>query len=318
MRKVLSVAAALAAAAFVVGCFETKQDFTLNPDGSGKVLVEMAMPQMPFALGPTDGQEPPDLAAKQFVKGILDGSKGVDAWSDVSYAKTDDGRTRFIGTAYFKDLAQMRLQSGKMEGITFTKDDSGGMVLLLEEPESPAPPPEPPKEIPEEQVAQLIQAQRMQYQQMRPMMATMLGTMKMDVSFRLPGALVEVSGFKKEPSGAVRLAFDGAQMLKAMDELMADDAYIRQNALAGKKGGGGPQMDEWTKEKLFGTKGPLRARVTGPFAPLFPYESEVKAAKAAYPKMIERLGLDKLPPAPPTPTLPPGFGLPEGRKGTGG
>jgi len=317
MRKVLAVAAGLAAAAFVVGCFETKQDFTLNPDGSGKVLVEMVMPQMPFALGPPGQQGDPDVAAKQFVKGILDGSKGVDAWSDVRYEKTDDGRTRFIGTAYFKDLAQMKLQSGKMEGITFTKDDSGGMVLLLKEQESPAPP-APPEEIPEEQLTQRIQAERMQYQQVRPMMATVLGTMKMDVSFLLPGALVEVSGFKKEPSGAVRLVFDGAQMLKAMDELMADDAYVRQNALAGKKGGGGPQMDEWTKEKLFGTKGPFRARVTGPFKPLFPYDSEVKAAKAAYPKMIERLGLDKLPAAPPTPTLPPGFGLPDGRKGIGG
>lgn len=317
MRKVLAVAAVLAAAAFVVGCFETKQDFTLNPDGSGKVLVEMVMPQMPFNLGPPGQQGDPDVAAKQFVKGILDGSKGVDAWSDVRYEKTDDGRTRFIGTAYFKDLAQMKLQSGKMEGITFAKDDRGGMVLLLKEQESPAPP-APPKEIPEEQLTQRIQAERMQYQQVRPMMATVLGTMKMDVSFLLPGALVEVSGFKKEPSGAVRLAFDGAQMLKAMDELMADDAYVRQNALAGKKGGGGPQMDEWTKEKLFGTKGPLRARVTGPFKPLFPYDSEVKVAKAAYPKMIERLGLDKLPAAPPTPALPPGFGLPEGRKGIGG
>ena len=312
MRKVLAVAAVVAAAALAVGCIETKQDFTLNPDGSGKVLVEMTMPQMPFNLGPPDGQGDPDLAAKQFVKQVLDGSKGVDAWSDVQYAKTEDGRTRFIGTAYFKDLSQMKLQSGKMEGISFTKDDRGGMVLSIKEQES-AKPPTPPKEIPEGQMAQRIQAERMQYQQMRPMMATMLGTMKMDVSFRLPGTLAEVSGFKKEPSGAVRLAFDGAQMLKALDELMADDAYVRQSVLAGKKSGGGsPQMDQQTREKLFGTKGPLRARVTGPFKTLFPYESEVAAAKAAYPAMIKRLGLDKLPAAPPTPTLPPGFGAPQG------
>ena len=278
----------------------------------------MTMPQMPFNLGPPDGQGDPDLAAKQFVKQVLDGSKGVRAWSDVRYERTEDGRTRFIGTAYFKDLSQMKLQPGKMEGISFTKDDRGGMVLSIKEQES-AKPPTPPKEIPEGQMAQRIQAERMQYQQVRPMMATMLGTMKMDVSFRLPGTLAEVSGFKKEPSGSVRLAFDGARMLKVMDELMADDAYVRQSVLAGKKGAGGsPQMDQQTREKIFGAKGPLRARVTEPFKPLFPYESEVAAAQAAHAKMVERLGLDKLPAAPPTPTLPPGFGAPEGRKGIGG
>lgn len=312
MRKMLAVAAAVAAATLMVGCIETKQDYTLNPDGSGKVLVEMTMPQMPFNLGPPDGQVAPDLAAKQFVKQVLDGSKGVDAWSGVRYERTEDGRTRFIGTAYFKDLSQMELGSGKMEGISFAKDDTGGMVLSIKERDG-AKSAAPPKELPQEQMAQRIQAERMQYQQMRPMMAAAFGTMKMDVSFRLPGTLAEVSGFKKEPSGAVRLAFDGAQMLKAMDELMADDTYVRQNVLAGKKSAGGsPQMDQQTREKLFGTKGPLRARVTGPFKPLFPYASEVAAAQAAHAKMIERLGLDKLPAAPPTPTLPPGFGTPQG------
>ncbi|KPK50976.1 MAG: hypothetical protein AMK72_00790 [Planctomycetes bacterium SM23_25] len=316
-RKVVTAAAVLAAVALAAGCIETKQDHTLNPDGSGKVLVEMVIPQMPLGLGPPDGQGDGDLMAKQFVRQILDGSKGVDAWSDVRYETTQDGRTKFIGTAYFKDFAQAKLQAGQMEGISFTKDDKGGMVLLVKEQEN-AEPATPPKELPEEQMAQRIQAERAQYQQMRPMVAATLGTMKMDVSFRLPGTLAEVNGFKKEPGGAVRLTFDGAQMLKALDELMADDAYVRQNVLAGEKGAGGPQMDPPTREKLFGTKGPLRARVTGPFKPLFPYESEAAAARAAYPAMIERLGLNNLPAPPPTPTLPPGFGLPEGRKGIGG
>ena len=39
------------------------------------------------------------------------------------------------------------------------------------------------------------------------------------------------------------------------------------------------------------------------------------AAKANYPAMIQRLGLDKLPPPPPP--MPPGFGLPPGMDGGG-
>lgn len=315
MRKMLAVAAA---AALVVGCIETKQDYTLNPDGSGKVLVEITMPQMPFGLVPPDQQQDPDLAAKQFVKGILDGSEGVDAWSDVRYEKANDGRTKFLGTAYFKDYSALKFQWFALL-FTLTKDDTGGMVLVIKEPES-AKPATPPKELPEEQVAQRIQAERTKYQQVRIMMEAIMAKTKIDTSFRLPGTLAEVSGFKKEPSGAVRLMFDGAQVMKVMDKLMADDAYVRQNVLAGKESAatGGPWTDEQMKENLFGTKGPIRARVTGPFKALFPYDSEVAAAKAAQAKMIERLGLDKLPAAPPTPTLPPGFGVPQGRQGKGG
>jgi len=49
--------------------------------------------------------------------------------------------------------------------------------------------------------------------------------------------------------------------------------------------------------------------------PQFTYDSEVAAAKTNYPAMIQRLGLDKLPPPPPP--GPPGFGLPSGLDGGG-
>ena len=48
-------------------------------------------------------------------------------------------------------------------------------------------------------------------------------------------------------------------------------------------------------EKVFGTRGPLTARVTGDLKPAFDYAKEVKAAKDAYPAMIKKLGLDNVP-----------------------
>jgi len=326
MRKVLAVAAIVAASVVVVGCLETKQDYTLNPDGSGKMLVELAMSQMPFGFGQPDPQADPDLDAKRFVKQVLDGSSGVDAWADVAYARTDDGRTKFTGTAYFKDFSQVKLQSGSMSGFSLAKDDTGGLVLTVQiakpgqpEPPEQAAPAAPPPALTDEQVAEQVAKQRAQYQQMRPMMAMTFGAMKINLSFRLPGTLAEVNGFQKEPSGAVRFVLDGVKVLQAMDQMMTDDALLGQAVRSGGGPplGGGFKMDDVFGEKLLGIKGPLRARATGPFTALFAYESEVKAAKAAYPKMIERLGLDKLPAAPPGPTMPPGFGLPGGGRTKG-
>jgi len=304
MRTLLSLAAILAASAMLAGCFELKQDASLNPDGSGKAVVELTMPDMGamgMSMGMDDKAPPPDpeVTLKQFAKQTLDDSKGVEAWSDVSFARTEDGRMKFKGTAYFKDFATMHVGQGQGGDGVFRKDDKGGMVLEMTMSEDEAKAPEPPAKTPPpsaEELAKQIQAQRLQYQQMRPMMEMMLGKMKVEMTFRLPGTLAEVSGFEKQPDGSVRIAMDGAKMLQAMDQLNADDAYVRQAILAGKKPGA-EKMDPAVMEKMFGTKGPFRARVTGDLKPLFDYAAAVKAAKEAYPKMIEKLGLDKLPPA---------------------
>jgi len=312
MRTILSVAAILAASAMLAGCFEIREDTSLNPDGSGKAVVELTMPDMAamgMGMGMKEEAPPPDpeLTLKQFAKQTLDDSKGVEAWSDVSFARTEDGRMKFKGTAYFKDFAAMKVAQGgpgqapggpdEGDKPTFKKDDKGGMVLELPMPSDKAKGPAAPAKSPPpsaEELAKLIQAQRLQYQQTRPMMEMMLGKMKVEMTFRLPGTLAEVSGFQKQPDGSVRFAIEGAKMLQVMDQLMADDAYVRQAVLAGKKPGA--DMDPAMTEKLFGTKGPFQARVTGDMKPLFDYAAAVKAAKEAYPKMIEKLGLDKVPP----------------------
>ena len=316
--------AALAAAVLVAGCIETKQDVTLNPDRSGKARIELIMADMPFTMTPD--QEPPDpqVQARQFAKRVLEGSRGVEAWADVSFGRTEEGRNRFVGTAYFKDFLAMKLQTGKTEGLTITRTEDGGMLLRLEpgekdegkegsasdkpaRPEKPAPPP-----LSEEQLQQRIQAERAKWQQMKPMMAMTIGRMKMDLVFRLPGTLVEVKGFQRTPDGAVRFTFDGAKMLAAVDKLMADDAYVRQQLEKQQDASplSGPQMDERTMKELFGTAGPFIARTKGPAGPQFDYAAEVEAAKMAYPAMIKRLGLDQVPPPRKGPVLPPGFAEP--------
>ena len=303
MRTALLALATVAAAALVAGCLETKQDVTVNPDGSGKTRVEIVMSDMPFSMTPQQDPPDPQVTAKRLAKSVLEKSKGVDAWADVAFERTEDNRTRFAGTAYFRDFAAMNLQAGKMKGVTLEKTADGGMVLQVETQQQAGPltggretslpqATEPEKPMSEEQTQQRLAAERAKWQQMKPMMAMTLGRMKMEATFHLPGTLKEVQGF--------------------VDKLMADDEYVRKNMLAGKGGMGQPPLDDKALQQLFGTAGPLVAKTAGPAKPQFDYAAEVQAAKAAYPAMIQRLGLDQVPADQPGPQVPPGFGLPGG------
>ncbi|MCX5674863.1 MAG: hypothetical protein NTX87_07630 [Planctomycetota bacterium] len=295
MKRAAVIVGLLMVGAAIAGCLEKKEEFTLNPDGSGKVVYEtiVAMPMMQM------GDQKPDLAteSRKIAKMTLDGSEGVEAWSDLVCDTTEDGRLRFKGTAYFKDLAKLKLAQSE-DKISFAKDPKGGMVLTLEmgnkEEKDPAEPkPKPPATPPtEEQITAQIQQARAGYTMQKAMMGTILGKMKVESSFRLPGTLAEVSGFQKTPEGCVRMMVDGAAMMKAMDEVMADDAALRKGILAGEDISKGPQGDLMT-EKLFG-KGPMKARVTGDLKPLFDFAAESQAAKAAYPEAVKKLGLDKI------------------------
>ena len=316
MRHVLMLAAMVSATVLAAGCLETKQDATLNPDGSGKARVEIVMSDMPFQMTPDQEPPPPDMVAKQFAKSVLDGSKGVDAWADVSCQRTEDNRNRFSGTAYFKDFTKMELQGGQNEGMTFTSDGKGGVILKMAPPKKDDQKPQaaPPPQLTEEQIQQRIQAERMKWQQMKPMMTLFLGKMKMEVTFRLPGPLTQVKGFQKTDDGGVRFGFDGEKVLAVLDKFMADDAFVRAQVLKGGGDPGQPPLDDPAVVKeLFGVEGALEAHAGPPVSPQFDYNAEVQAAKAAYPGMIKKLGLDQLPQA--QPMMPPGFGFPGGMEG---
>ena len=331
MRTVWLTAAALATAILVAGCIESKQDITVNPDGSGKMRAELIMSDMPFSMTPQDDPPDPQVTAKQFAKSVLDGSKGVETWSDVSVERTEDNRSRFVGTAYFRDFEAMYLQTGRMQGVTLEKTADGGMLLRLnpqqqggpmaggrESNTAPGAESTPQPQMSDEEMQQRLAAERAKWQQMKPMMAMTIGKIKMEAVFHLPGKLVEVKGFEQMPDGGLRFVFDGAKILGVVDKLMADDAYVRENMLAGKGGMGQPPLGDEVLKELFGTSGPLVAKTQGPGEAQFDYATEVQAARAAYPGMISRLGLDALPAQRPGPQLPPGFGLPGGRKGGAG
>ncbi len=280
MRKILFVVLVLLSA---IGCFESKEDYVLNPDGSGKVTIvgsfETTMPGMPPVSDPKE--------TLRHVKELLEKSKGVDAWSAVSYEGTKEGRVSFKGTAYFPDISKLDLETfGKDANL---KKEGDKLVLLIEEKEEEdaAPATKPSAE----EVKTQVEQAKKQWQTMKTMMGPMLEKIKQDFTYKLPGTVESSTNMKKVDVSTVNIQIDGAKFMVAMDAMMTDEAWLKKQAEAGAfaHGGSGPPMDEEVNARIFGEKGPVKATVTGPMQPQFDYKSEVAAAQAEYTKLIDKL-----------------------------
>ena len=225
-----------------------------------------------------------DAQLKAAIAEVIKNAKGVDAWRDVSFKRLDDGRIHFKGTAYFRHLSELELPNQTMLNFSWAKDADGkGVLTLREKPGGPGGEKKPAdwaKLSPAERTKK-IKEERAKFQQMKPMMTGFIGTMKHSAVFHLPGKPGESAGFVRDPSGALRIDFDGARMLAAMETLLNDDAWIARNS--GNLGAQEmPANDERLSELLFGGKGPLRAAVSGLAGAAFDYEAEVAAAKADF------------------------------------
>ncbi len=297
-----------------VGCVESTWTYTLNPDGSGKVELDALMQS---ALGMSDVfegksnpfEDDPDELAKKVAGKILAKSKGVAAWKDVSTGIADDGRVSFKGTAYFPDLAEVEISGDPFPTSLLkpklTREDDARLVLGLQvgdikeeltgEPEAEGPT-EPEKEPTEEEVTLGVKKGKIAYQTIKPIATAFLSTMRTEIVVRLPGEAEEVSNFKRDEDGALRLVFDGPRLLGVLDELAETDASKWYEFAIKLKEEKRPDKEMlWhLNELVFGEKGAVRAVVAGEVKPLFDYEAEVAEARSDHDGLLEELGADRI------------------------
>jgi hypothetical protein len=285
--RILPLTGCLAALALLAGCFETRQEFILNPDGSGKVVHESKFQTMDLS----GGKPGSDKQLKAAVAEIISKAKGVDAWRDVSFSFLDDGRIAFKGTAYFRNLSALDLPNQTMLEFDWTGsgDHTGVLALRAKDGENKGRAKAVAANIPAGETAQKIKESRAKYQQMKPMMAMIVGTMKHEVVFHLPGKAGKSSAFQADASGALSLRFDGEKMLKAMEALINDDVWMALNS-GSLNPDSAPPMDEAMSQLLFGDKGPVRATVSGLDGAAFDYEAEVASAKEDFASLQQQLG----------------------------
>jgi hypothetical protein len=272
-----------AAAAAIL--FLLSMGVTLNPDGSGKAVVEVRQPTRPTA-GLGNANPPTPEMARKAARMVMLGAKGVDAWADVEIGVSPDALMTFKGTAYFSNIEGFAVAAHRAGAIPakWTKDPKGGMVLSIDP--LPGPPARPVQLAPDE-LAKSVEKAREDWKRVRAGVGDMAG-FKHVLSFKLPGEPAEATGFKKNADGTLHFTYDAAEILAAFDKLMADEKYVSGAITAGYSplSPGCPLFHE----SFFGAR-TWTARITGEMKPQFDYQAEVKAAKEAAPKMMEKLGL---------------------------
>jgi len=297
IAKKLSLSTGLALLLLTSGCFDTKEEYTLNPDGSGKVVHECTYQSVNLNAG--NETEDPGKALTNAVREVLEKAKGVDTWRDVTFKTMDDGRLYFRGTAYFKDLSKLNIENQTMLDLDWNKTADGHAEITLRTNKSDSTDgvtvhrvkkPVPTNLTPEE-LDKLIKKQRGQYQQAKPMIAGLFGPMKHAIVLHLPGRVISHSNFTNDAAGNLAITFSGARMLEVMDKLSNDDAWCRAHNGTGfddmqEK----PAMDAELNQYLFGEKAPVAAVIAPGTVPLFDYAAEVAAAKKIYEPFKKSLG----------------------------
>lgn len=306
MRRFTLPALALAGLG-LSGCVEGEQTFTLNPDGSGKVRIDVVMaPPAEFVGGPPKKEPPTVEAARLQSLGVLLKAQGVAAWKDVAASFAPDGRFKFAGTAYFDKLERLDFPNlGPLLGtqLALTPDKGGGLVLAKRPPRGPGagpPAPEAPSlfggpgrkaaadlaKLTDADLDGYILVDRIQYQASRPMFLAFFAKGKVRSTYVVPGKAGETTGFKADGGSLVR-EIDGDKAIAGLDAFFSrPDAALRP---VYRKAGG---LEE-AAAAAFGAipDEACRAAIPAPGGALFDYAAEVAAARAAYPALRKTLGV---------------------------
>ncbi len=296
MNKIISVLLVISVIS-ISGCLKEKDEFTLNPDGSGKVFHEVTFKPMSINIMGNNTTDP-DKQVKQNIKKILEKSKGVDTWENVSYELTSKGEIYFKGTAFFPDINNLNLDSGGSTNkcyYHFTKKQRGEISLELKGENKVLKNKDANKSsvnLSDAELGDRINKAKLEYNQSKPMMQKMLSKMKIEKTFHLPGKITKTSNFKRLDYKTIEIAIIGSKMIEMMDDVMADEILLKEQIRAGKDPIDGLKEIEMN-EKLFGHKGPVQV-VFKDAVPLFDYKTEMAIAKKNYEIMLKKLKLDKI------------------------
>ncbi len=280
----------------VSGCLNIEETYTVNPDGSGKVLHKSVIPMMNLGFPGQDSD--PEKQMKHCVKEELEKAQGVDAWTDISFSLDGNDKLIFQGTAYFRDVSQLKFHNGGMSFNLFDRIEilpKGGQLILnitsSEAEEEDSSETEEQSPLSESEVAEKIQEIQAEMDKTRVMMAGVLSEFKIKRTFYLPGAVVKTMNLETAQDSSLLFHFSGEKLLSVMDSLFNDEEWMRAEIQAGRNPfKDKPEDDNMLNEKLFGQNAPVKA-IVDVGEPLFDYNKEVSAAGGMPAAVLKDLGV---------------------------
>jgi hypothetical protein len=287
-QKLLATFCILFVAAIFSGCLEVTETYTLNPDGSGKLMLKSAM--KPFDFDDEKSAKEKKEELREFVASVLEKSSGVDVWKDISVKHLPDGKIYFEGTAYFPDLSALDIYQASMSEFALRKAEGGEMVIEIGKEEDPeeTDTSSGPLNLTEEEIATKIDSAKEEFRMARGMLGMFLDDWNSRTTVRTAGNIDVAHGFTRNADGSITMEFRGKRVLEIIDSLTASDQYWRDDAL--QNTAGKMDRDKEMRAIMFGAEKPL-ITVSGASKPLFDYASEAGAAKKKYAALRKKYGL---------------------------
>jgi hypothetical protein len=281
------VLATLLLAACNTHTVQSRREFFLNPDGSGKVLLNVRFRESDDA-GHTLPRSRGEVV-KRFAEDFAQ-CTGVDAIAALQLEAEPEGWQRVRATVYFRDLAALEL--GSLTAVTFRyrlAPAPGG--ARLEATYAPlqsflqTTTDELRRAAQEGSADPWIADRRKEYE--RDPAERFLRDNRFEEILHLPGAVQGAVGLERAGPRTLRIRLANEPLRVAWRDVYAESALRRMRAA-----GSGEPLRGSVMRTLFGTEGPLGAAVAGPLAPLFDYEQEAAPARAAQAALFSRLGIE--------------------------
>jgi hypothetical protein len=290
------------------------QTITLNPDGRGKVKIEIVTPAFDFDMsggfgGPAQKKKKSlDEIKKDVLAKFVSETPGVTAFKDVTAKWTREGKLQLVGTAYFQRLEDLSQKPAKgafpvgqqsepttkfqqafqltinKDSMRITTNNEGVKEGLMPFGDN-EPPPDVTK-MTDQEIDDYLLRQRVEYQKIRPLLELMFNDLKVTTVIHLPGDVTDAKGFKKD-GRTVSQSLEGRAVMDVLKKvILMDRADFKKLA------------DAQNEKAVLALIGPLAeygkadVTVTNLGQPLFDYEKEVREAREAYPVLRKSLGLD--------------------------
>ncbi len=219
----------------------------MNEEGAGKIHIEATMAsggQIKMkGKNESDGNTKEDREKMvKKVKKIINESKGVKAWKNVSYELNEEGEIVFEGTAYFdniKDLAieeipYLKVKEYNEDHIRWALDADGmksekpdkfsmgkGEKPDKEEEEEPA-------SLSDKEVEEKIDAMQKKYKKYSAMMGMVFRMFDYEATFHFPYKIKSTVNLKEGDDRTVKATLDGDKILSSFDKLMKDEEKLRE------------------------------------------------------------------------------------------
>jgi hypothetical protein len=289
----------------LTGCgMQVKETFTLNPNLSGKCLVEAKM-VVDTSLNDAKislkdslyGIETPypnyhkikfnRRDAMAFALKFIH-TKGVEVWYNIHYGMSKKrDQIYFKGTAYFRDISHLHFTAFDSM-IAVQKNDNGLVTIRVNGKASNA----ATTMLSDDELDKKADEYHQNALYIRPVLADLLNPTEESVTYNLPSDIETSSIFGQEGERTIQLAITGNDILKYSDSIVKSPGLEKRHYKVTGGTNKGAILDIFNS-MVFGADEPIQASFRKGGTDLFDYNSEVQTSIVYFDDFMQHSGLEK-------------------------